>query len=228
MSSENNINYLVIALPSGKLFKLAIQLFEGIGIDLKGGREISRKLAFFDQDKEIKFIITRPKDNPTYVECGVADIGIVGEDVLLEEKKDVYKLLDLKFGKCKMVAAVPEEKKQEKYYKNNGHRLRVATKYPRIAGDYFKKKGIYVDLIKLYGSVELAPQVGLADMIVDIVSTGRTLKENKLEIIDEIIPLSAQLIVNRISYKTKHKRVIRFLQDIKKFVFLKSDKIAEY
>jgi len=220
MSSENNTNYLVIALPGGKLLKPSIQLFEEVGIDLKGGREISRKLAFFDQGKEIKFIITRPS--------GVADIGIVGEDVLLEEKKDVYKLLDLKFGKCNMVVAVPEEKKQEKYYKNSGHRLRVATKYPRIAGDYFKRRGIYVELIKLYGSVELAPQVGLADMIVDIVSTGRTLKENKLTIIDEIIPLSAQLIVNRISYKTKHKRVIRLLQDIKKFISLESDKIAEW
>jgi len=228
MSSENNTNYLVIALPSGKLLKPSIQLFEEVGIDLKGGKEINRKLAFFDQEEEFKFVITRPKDNPTYVECGAADIGIVGEDVLLEEKKDVYKLLDLKFGKCKMVAAVPEKKKQEKYYKNNGHRLKVATKYPRIAADYFKKKGIYVELIKLYGSVELAPQVGLADMIVDIVSTGRTLKENKLEIIDEIIPLSAQLIVNRISYKTKHKRITRLLQDIKKFVSLESDKIAEW
>lgn len=151
----------------------------------------------------------------------------MGEDVLLEEKKDVYRLIDLKFGKCKMVLAVPEEREQEKYYKNNGHRLRVATKYPRIAGDYFKEKGIYVELIKLYGSVELAPQIGLADMIVDIVSTGRTLKENKLIIVDEIIPLSAQLIVNRISYKTKHNRITRLLQDIKKFVSLESGKIAE-
>jgi len=228
MSSENNTNYLVIALPSGKLLKPSIQLFEEVGIDLKGGREISRKLAFFDQGKEIKFIITRPKDNPTYVECGAADIGIVGEDVLLEEKKDVYRLIDLKFGNCKMVLAVPKEREQEKYYKNNGHRLRVATKYPRIAGDYFKEKGIYVELIKLYGSVELAPQIGLADMIVDIVSTGRTLKENKLIIVDEIIPLSAQLIVNRISYKTKHKRVIRLLQDIKKFISSEPDKIVEW
>jgi len=227
MSSENNTNYLVIALPSGKLLKPSIQLFEEVGIDLKGGREISRKLAFFDQDKEIKFIITRPKDNPTYVECGAADIGIVGEDVLLEEKKDVYRLIDLKFGKCKMVLAVPEEKKQEKYYKNSGHRLRVATKYPRIAGDYFIEKGIYVELIKLYGSVELAPQIGLADMIVDIVSTGRTLKENKLIIVDELILLSAQLIVNRISYKTKHNKITGLLQDIKKFVSLESGKIAE-
>ena len=228
MSSENNTNYLVIALPSGKLLKPSIQLFEEVGIDLKGGREISRKLAFFDQGKEIKFIITRPKDNPTYVECGAADIGIVGEDVLLEEKKDVYRLIDLKFGKCKMVLAAPEGREQEKYYKNNGHRLKVATKYPRIAGEYFKKKGIYVELIKLYGSVELAPQVGLADMIIDIVSTGRTLGENKLTIINEIIPLSAQLIVNRISYKTKHNRITRLLQDIKKFISLKSDKIAEW
>ena len=104
----------------------------------------------------------------------------------------------------------------------------MATKYPHIAGEYFSKKGIYVELIKLYGSVELAPQVGLADMIVDIVSTGRTLEENKLTIIDEIIPLSAQLIVNRISYKTKHKRVIDLSQDIKKFISLESDKIAEW
>ncbi len=228
MSRENNSNYLVIALSSGKLFKPSIQLFEGIGINLRGGREINRKLTFYDQREDIKFIITRPKDNPTYVECGASDIGIVGEDVLLEEKKDVYRLLDLKFGKCKMVVAVPEEKKQEKYYKNNGHRLRVATKYPRIAGEYFKKKGIYVELIKLYGSVELAPQVGLADMIVDIVSTGRTLKENGLIIIDEIIPLSAQLIVNRISYKTKHKKIARLLQGIKKFVSSESDKIAKW
>jgi len=152
----------------------------------------------------------------------------VGEDVLLEEKKDVYRLLDLKFGKCKMVVAALEGGKQKKYYKNNGHRLKVATKYPHIAGKYFKEKGIYVELIKLYGSVELAPQVGLADMIVDIVSTGRTLEENKLTIIDEIIHLSAQLIVNRISYKTKHKRVIGLSQDIKNFISLESDKIAEW
>ncbi|MCG2821176.1 MAG: ATP phosphoribosyltransferase [Candidatus Atribacteria bacterium] len=218
----------MIALSSGKLFKPSIKLLEGIGIDLKGGKEINRKLAFFNHNQEIKFVITRPKDNPTYVECGAADIGIVGEDVLLEEKKDVYRLIDLKFGNCKMVLAVPEEREQEKYYKNNGHRLRVATKYPRIAGDYFKEKGIYVELIKLYGSVELAPQIGLADMIVDIVSTGRTLKENKLIIVDEIIPLSAQLIVNRISYKTKHNRITRLLQDIKKFVSLESGKIAGY
>ena len=228
MSREKNANCLVIALSSGKLFKSSIQLFEGIGIDLKGGKEISRKLTFFDQGEEIKFVITRPKDNPTYVECGAADIGIVGEDVLLEEKKDVYRLIDLKFGNCKMVLAVPEEREQEKYYKNNGHRLKVATKYPHIAGDYFKEKGIYVELIKLYGSVELAPQIGLADMIVDIVSTGRTLKENKLIIVDELIPLSAQLIVNRISYKTKHNRITRLLQDIKKFISLESDKIAEW
>ena len=228
MNRENNTNYLVIALSSGKLFKPSIQLFERIGIDLKGGKEISRKLTFFDQREKIKFIITRPQDNPTYVECGAADIGIVGEDVLLEEKKDVYRLLDLKFGKCKMVVAALERGKQEKYYKNNGHRLKVATKYPHIAGEYFKKKGICVELTKLYGSVELAPQVGLSDMIVDIVSTGRTLEENKLTIINEIIPLSAQLIVNRISYKTKHKRVTNLSQDIKKFISLESGKIAEW
>jgi len=231
MSRENYTNYLIIALSSGKLFKSSIKLLEKIGIDLKDGKKANRKLAFFNHNQKIRFIITRPKDNPTYVECGAADIGIVGEDVLLEEKKDVYKLLDLKFGKCKMVLAAPEEKKQkkqEKGYKNNGYRLRVATKYPCIAGDYFKEKGMYVELIRLYGSVELAPQVGLADMIVDIVSSGRTLKENKLVIVDEIIPLNVQLIVNRISYKTKHKRITKFLQDIKRLISLESDKIAEW
>ncbi|GAB4113292.1 MAG: ATP phosphoribosyltransferase [Candidatus Caldatribacteriota bacterium] len=228
MNRENNSNYLIIALSSGKLFKPSIQLFERIGINLRGGREINRKLTFFDQKEEIKFIITRPKDNPTYVECGAADIGIVGEDILLEEKKDVYRLLDLKFGRCKLVVAALIGEGQEKYYQNNGHRLRIATKYPRIAGRYFREKGIYVELIKLYGSVELAPQVDLADMIVDIVSTGRTLKENKLKIIDEIIPLSAQLIVNRISYKTKHNKIIGLLQEIKELLSLESDKIAKW
>jgi len=177
MNRENNVKCLVIALPSGRLLKSSIQLLERIGIDLKGGKEINRKLSFYNREKSIKFIITKPKDNPTYVECGVADIGIVGEDVLLEEKKDVYKLLDLKLGKYKMILAAPESRNQENIYKNNGHRLKIATKYPHIAGDYFRQKGIYVEIIKLYGSVELAPQVGLADMIVDIVSTGRTLKE---------------------------------------------------
>jgi len=224
MSREKNTNYLVIALSSGKLFKSSIKLLKNIGIDLRDGEKVSRKLAFFDHDQGIKFVITKPIDNPTYVECGAADIGIVGEDVLLEEKKDVYKLLNLKFGKYKMVLAAPEAKKQERGYKNNGYCLRVATRYPHIAGDYFKEKGMHVELIKLYGSVEIAPEVGLADMIVDIVSSGRTLKENKLVIIDEIIPLNVQLIVNRISYKTKHKRIIKFLQDIKRVISLELEK----
>ena len=228
MSKKNYTNYLIIALSSGKLFKPSIKLLKNLGIDLKDGEKASRKLAFFDHDREIKFIITKPKDNPTYVECGAADIGIVGEDVLLEEKKDVYKLLNLKLGKFKMVLAAPEKKKQKRSYKNSGYCLRVATKYPHIAGDYFKEKGMHVELIKLYGSVEIAPEVGLADMIVDIVSSGRTLKENKLAIVDEIIPLNVQLIVNRISYKTKHKRIAKFLQDIKRATSLAPDKITEF
>ncbi len=224
MSRETNTKYLVIALPSGRLLKPSIQLLEGIGIDLKDGKEINRKLSFCNHEKNIKFIITKPKDNPTYVECGVADIGIVGEDILMEDKKDVYKLLDLKFEKYKMILAAPERENQVNIYNNNGHRLKIATKYPHIAGDYFKKKGIYVELIKLYGSVELAPQVGLADMIVDIVSTGRTLKENNLVIIDEITPLSVQLIVNRIGYKTKHDKITHLLKDIQQSIVPTLDK----
>ncbi|NCO24649.1 MAG: ATP phosphoribosyltransferase [Candidatus Infernicultor aquiphilus] len=227
MSKGNNINYLVIALSNGKLFNPSLKLFKKLGIDLKSGEEKNRKLTFFNPEKEIEFIITRPKDNPTYVEYGAADIGIVGEDVLLEENKDVYKLLDLKFGKCKMVLAAPAEIKQEKYDQNHGYRLKVATKYPVIAGNYFKEKGIYVELIKLYGSVELAPQVGLADVIVDIVSTGRTLKDNKLVIREEIMPLSAQFIVNRISYKTKHQRINEFLKKIEQIIALESAELEE-
>ena len=214
MSREKNIDKLVIALPSGRLMKSCIALLEKTGIDLQGGREISRKLSFFDREKNIKIIITKPKDNPTYIEFGAADIGIVGEDVLIEEKKDVYKLLDLKLGHFKLVLAGPKRKNHEDIVKNNGHRLKVATKYPNIARDYFKKKGIYVEVIKLYGSVELAPLAGLADLIIDIVSTGKTLKENNLEIIDEIMPLGVQLIVNRISYKTKHAKIMQLLRDI--------------
>jgi len=218
MSRKENKNCLVIALPSGRLLKSCIQLLERAGIDLKGGKEINRKLSFYSCEKDFKFIITKPIDNPTYIECGVADIGIVGEDILLEEKKDVYKLLDLKLGQYNMILAAPENNSQGDFFKNNGHRLKIATKFPHIAGEYFRKKGIYVEIIKLYGSVELAPQVGLADMIVDIVSTGRTLKENKLVIVDEITPLSVQLIVNPISYKTKHDKIIQLLNNIQKSI----------
>ena len=228
MDRENNSNCIIIALPSGKLYKPSLELLENMGINLKTTKEINRKLIFYNYNQEYKYIIARPKDNPTYVECGAADMGIVGDDVLLEERKDVYKLLDLKFGKCKMVLAAPVGKMQNDYYKDNGYRLRVATNYPHIAGEYFRKKGIYVELIKLYGSVELAPQAGLADMIVDIVSTGRTLKDNKLAIIDEIVPLSAQLIVNRISYKTKHQRITKFIQNVERFITSESGKTAEY
>lgn len=218
MSREKYIDKLVIALPSGRLMKSCIALLEKTGIDLKGGREINRKLSFYDRERNIKIIITKPKDNPTYIEFGAADIGIVGEDVLIEEKKDVYKLLDLKLDHFKLVLAAPKRKDRENIVKNNGHRLKIATKYPNIARDYFKKKGIYVEIIKLYGSVELAPLAGLADMIIDIVSTGRTLKENNLEIIDEIMPLGVQLIVNRISYKTKHDKIMQLLKEIQRFI----------
>lgn len=218
MSREKYIDKLVIALPSGRLMKSCIALLEKTGIDLKGGREINRKLSFYDRERNIKIIITKPKDNPTYIEFGAADIGIVGEDVLIEEKKDVYKLLDLKLDHFKLVLAAPKRKDRENTVKNNGHRLKIATKYPNIARDYFKKKGIYVEIIKLYGSVELAPLAGLADMIIDIVSTGRTLKENNLEIIDEIMPLGVQLIVNRISYKTKHDKIMQLLKEIQRFI----------
>jgi len=218
MSREKNIDKLVIALPSGRLMQSCIALLKKTGMNLPDEKEINRKLSFYNRERDIKFIITKPQDNPTYIEFGAADIGIVGEDVLLEEKKDVYKLLDLKLGHFKIVVAAPKGKGREMFYKNNGHRLKIATKYPNIARDFFRKKGIYVEVIKLYGSVELAPSAGLADLIVDIVSTGTTLKENKLEIIDKITPLGVQLIVNRISYKTKHDKIMRLLKDIQALI----------
>ena len=212
------MGYLTVALSSGKLFEPTIELLKKMGINSEQWEDETRKLAFFDHGNNLKFIITRPKDNPTYVEYGAADAGIVGKDILMEEEKDVYELLDLKFGDCKLVLAGLREKGPD-FYKNGGHYLRVATKYPHITIKYFQKKKKQVEVIKLYGSIELAPCVGLSDMIVDVVSPGRTLRENKLIEVEQIFPISARFIVNRISYKTKHKKIKKFVEEIKKIIY---------
>jgi ATP phosphoribosyltransferase len=199
------LDNLTIALPKGKLFDKARALLSGLGLSADGLSEDSRKLVIKNEAVRVSFIITKPMDLPTYVEYGAADIGIVGKDVLLEEQKDVYELLDLGFGRCRLMLAAPEAGRREKLadYAN----LRVATKYPRVAAGFFHGNGVQVEIIKLNGSIELAPMVGLSDLIVDIVETGRTLKENRLLEIAEIHASTARFIANRASFKLKFARI---------------------
>ncbi|NPA16201.1 ATP phosphoribosyltransferase [Persephonella sp.] len=201
---------LTVALPKGRLFEQTIQLFNSCGILDRVVSPDSRKLILETED--FNFLLVRAKDVPTYVEYGVADIGVAGDDVLLESRADVYRPVDLGIGACTiMVAGLPEDR--EKYF-SNPTSLRISTKYPTIARDFFGKKGIKVQIIELYGSIELAPLVGLSDFIVDIVETGRTLRENGLVVIEEIRPSTAKLIVNRASYKTKNSRIMDIIEKL--------------
>ncbi len=203
---------ITVALPKGRLFEQTIHIFGKAGILGGEVKTDSRKLVI--EAEGFNFLLVRAKDVPTYVEYGVADIGVAGDDVLLESKPDVYKPVDLGIGACTiMVAGLPESK--EKYF-SNPTSLKVATKYPNITKDFFSTKGIKVQIFELYGSVELAPLVGLSDFIVDIVETGRTLRENGLVVIEEIQPSSAKLIVNRASYKTKNKTVMDIIDKLEK------------
>lgn len=191
-----------IALPKGRMTEDAVVLFKKAGISNDVLKDISRKLILEDNKNAIKFMLVKPMDVPTYVEHGAADLGVCGKDILLEQKKDLYEVLDLKFGFCRMVVAGPPNVK-DSFLTNK----RVATKFPNVAEEFFKKKGENVEIIKLNGSVELAPIVGLSEVIVDIVETGRTLKENGLVVIEEIFPSTARLIVNKASMKTKSERI---------------------
>lgn len=205
-----DMNYLTIALPKGKLFKPSADLLASLGYGATDLHENSRKLVISNEQSKIRFIITKTSDLPTYVEYGAADIGIIGKDVLMEERRDIYELLDLGFGKCRMAVAVPKHLQREKL--SDYAHLRVATKYPVIAEQFFQDKGVQVEVIKLNGSIELAPMVGLSELIVDLVETGRTLQENNLAEIVTVLPASARLISNRVSFKMKFER-IRALAD---------------
>ena len=207
---------LTIALPKGKLFDKSKILLEKIGLSAVGLTEDSRKLIIPNEEARVNFIITKTMDLPTYVEYGAADIGIIGKDVLLEEKKDVYELLDLQFGKCRLMLAVPEMDKKKKLtdYAN----MRVATKYPNVAADFFRSIGIQAEIIKLNGSIELAPMVGLSELIVDIVETGNTLKANKLLEIAQIHTATARFIVNRASFKLKFERIHKIVVALKELM----------
>jgi len=208
-----DMDYLTIALPKGKLFAPSADLLSRIGVSANDVHEKSRKLVISNEEKKVRFIITKTADLPTYVEYGAADIGIIGKDVLLEERKDVYELLDLKFGLCRLMVAVPQAIKKDKI--SDYAHMRVATKYPNVAERFFRDMGIQMEIIKLNGSIELAPMVGLAEIIVDIVETGRTLKENQLLEVAQIHQSTARFIANRVSMKMKFDRIHAIVGDLK-------------
>ena len=203
------VDYLTVALAKGRLAKFYVDLFEKIGLDCEILKEKSRKLIFTDEKNKFRFILVKAMDVPTYVEYGVADLGIVGKDCLLEKGKDLYEVLDLKFGKCKMCVCA------KKSYVMSNTFIKVATKYPNIARNYFStEKKQTIELIELGGSVELAPLCGLSDVIVDIVESGKTLHENNLEIIETICDISARLVVNRVSLKMKKSRITKLVEGL--------------
>lgn len=206
-------DYITIALPKGKLFNKSVKLLEKVGYSADNVSEDSRKLVLYNEETKVRFIIAKTVDVPTYVEYGAADIGIVGKDVLLEEGKDIVELLDLGFGKCRLMLAVPQEKRLADL-KDYAH-LRVATKYPNCAKRYFDKVGIQTEIIKLNGSIELGPIVGLSELIVDIVETGTTLRENNLVEIDSVFTATARLIANKASFKLKFGRISKMTDDLK-------------
>jgi len=204
---------LTIALPKGRLGNQALRLLNKSVDGLDKLDLSSRKLVLSIPKKSLRFILVKPSDVPTYVEYGAADIGIAGKDSLLEAQSKVYEVLDLGFGKCKMVVAGFPDKKDS--WINKAHR-RVSTKYPNIAKNYFTSIGENVEIIRLNGSVELGPIVGLSDVIVDIVESGKTLKENGLVVLEEICDISARLVVNRVSLKTKKNDMTWLIDSIEK------------
>ncbi len=208
-----DMEYLTIALPKGKLFRLSSNLLAKIGYEAEGLTEKSRKLVITNEEKKIRFIITKTADVPTYVEYGAADIGVIGKDVLMESGKDVYELLDLGFGRCHLMMAVPKSERREKL--TDYTHTRVATKFPHIAEMFFTRQGMQMEYIKLNGSIELGPIVGLSESIVDIVETGTTLKENNLEEIAYIMDATARLIANRVSFKMKFDRISAMVKDLR-------------
>lgn len=208
---------IAIALPKGRLLTPVAALFEGMGITCLREFADSRRLICEDTDRQLQFLTLKPTDIPTYVEHGAADMGIVGKDQLLEQHRDVYEPLDLRFGACRLVVAEPAELRKQDDPHSWSH-LRLATKYPNLAEAYFTRKGIQADIIKLHGSLELAPLVGLAERIVDLVETGQTLKENGLVEVEEITRSTARLIVNRASLKTKYRRVQELIEQMRKQV----------
>lgn len=210
--SSNNCG-ITIALSKGRILEETLPLLEAAGILPMEDPESSRKLILPTQDPDVRIVIVRATDVPTYVQYGAADIGIAGKDVLIEHGgQGLYEPLDLQIARCKMMVAVSEGFDYAAAVKP-GSRLRVATKYVNIARQHFAAKGVHIDLIKLYGSMELGPLVGLSDAIVDLVSSGNTLRANNLQAVEEVMPISSRLVVNPAALKLKHERLQRILTD---------------
>ena len=211
MSEER---YITFALGKGRLAERTLELLEEIGITCEEMKDKkTRKLIFVNEEQKLKFFLSKGPDVPTYVEYGAADIGVVGKDTILEENRRVYEVMDLGYGKCKMCVCGPASARE---LLQHHEMIRVASKYPNIAKDYFyNKKHQTVDIIKLNGSVELGPIVGLSDVIVDIVETGSTLKENGLEVLEEVCPLSARMIVNQVSMQMEQERIKDIIRRLK-------------
>ncbi|MDK2808057.1 MAG: phosphoribosyltransferase [Clostridiales bacterium] len=208
------MRYLTFALAKGRIANQTLGILEQVGITCEEMKDKdSRKLIFVNEELKLRFFLAKATDVPTYVEYGAADLGVVGKDTILEEGRKLYEVVDLGLGKCRMCVAGPPD---AKHYLQNGERIRVATKYPNIAKDYFyNKKHQTVEIIKLNGSIELAPIVGLSEVIVDIVETGSTLRENGLVVLEEISQLSARMVVNQVSMKMEHERISDLIHRLK-------------
>jgi len=206
-------DFITIAIPKGRILKESVALFGRIGIDCSELLSDSRKLIFENPAQKMRYMIVRATDVPTYVEYGSADLGIVGKDTLMEQGKDLYEPLDLKFGYCRMMVAEPASLAGNDDPTGWSH-IRIATKYPNVTERYFASKGIQVEIIKLYGSIELAPLVGLSERIVDLVSTGETLRQNGLVEVEHIADITTRLIVNRASLKIKCSRISQIIRSL--------------
>ncbi len=214
---------ITIALSKGRLLEESLGLLDRAGIHLADVELNSRKLVIEDTARRFQVFMVKPVDVPTYVEYGVADVGIAGRDVLLESHADIHQPLNLGIGQCRLAVAGPKAMARQDYRELST--VRIATKYPRITTDYFTQRGVPVEIITLSGSVELAPLLGLSDRIVDLVSTGRTLAENGLEVIETICDISARLVVNRASYQIKRARITDLIQQLAKTVSRSTDSL---
>lgn len=211
------MRYLTFALGKGRLANQTLEMFEKIGITCEEMKDKkTRKLIFVNEELKMRFFLAKGPDVPTYVEYGAADVGIVGRDSILEAGRNIYEVLDLGFGKCRMCVCGPESAKD---LLQHHELIRVASKYPEIAKDYFyNKKHQTVEIIKLNGSVELAPIVGLSEVIVDIVETGSTLRENGLQVLEEVCPLSARMVVNQVSMKMEQERILKLISNLREVI----------
>ena len=211
------MRYLTVALTKGRLAQKTLDIFEKFGITCEEIRDIdTRKLIFVNEELKLRFFLAKGPDVPTYVEYGAADIGVTGKDIILEEGRKMYEVMDLGFGKCRMCVCGPESARE---LLQNNQLIRVATKYPNIAKNYFyNNKHQTVEIIKLNGSIELAPIVGLSEVIVDIVETGSTLRENGLNVLEEVCPLSARMVVNQVSMKMEDERIRNLIRDLRNVI----------